>query len=233
MIVELNIIKDIVNRKPPTVVRPREFFIAWQGVPTIAYHGFSNILLQIKKEIKVKIPGLREENPGSLWPKTTLGSLKDDKTLSWEDAFKLRKICTDFNKKMQIDKTSFEINQLSIVSFQCRSLEKRLATNPIDLNGDSSKRDDSIPDYHKELVDQTMKPFEKGRLLDYLEDLKREGNRETDYRKDHIEATLVFDLPKKQPKYIQDFIDKVNSELPDLYCWFEPESRHMTVRALA
>ena len=85
MHVNLNIIKEIVESKPPTSVKPREFFIAWQGVPTLAYEGFSAILLKIKKEISDAVPGLRKENPGSLWPKTTLGALKDNIFLSFED----------------------------------------------------------------------------------------------------------------------------------------------------
>jgi hypothetical protein len=109
------------------LVRPREFFIAWQGVPTLAYEGFTETLLSIKQELKTQIPGLIIENPGSLWPKTTLGALNDTKKLSLEDTYKLKQICNKFHSEI-IKIEPFKITMLSIVLFQCRSLEKRLLT---------------------------------------------------------------------------------------------------------
>lgn len=230
---KFNIIKDIVSSKPPTFIKPRGFFIAWQGVPTLAYQGFSNILLQIKQEIQAAVPSLCDENPGSLWPKTSLGALKDNKFLDWQHAVKLRNICTAFNEKVEKASAVFKISQLSVVLFQCRSLEKRLVTFRISLNGPPLYYEDFIPDSHQAMTDQIMRQFDRGRLSEYLKDLNREGNRESDYRKDFIEAALVFELPKNQPQYIQDFINAVQSELPDCYCWFDPESRHITLRSLA
>ena len=136
------------------------------------------------------------------------------------------------NEKVEQQAVTFEIKNLSVVLFQCRSLEKRLITYPIDLTGNRTEKKDLPPEYHLALVNQTMKQFSKERLLEYLEDLRREGNRESDYSNDNIEATLVFDLPKDKPQYIQDFINMVNRKLPNLYRWFAPISMHMTVRAL-
>ena len=44
-----DIIEQIIKRKPCTAIRPREFFISWSGVPTLAYEGFSGTLLEIKR----------------------------------------------------------------------------------------------------------------------------------------------------------------------------------------
>ncbi len=223
-----NIIQEIVETKLQTEVFPKEFFVAWQGVMTLAYEGFSQPLLDIKKELKERIPGLRNENPGSLWPKTTLGALKDNRTLTWEDAYKLKEICS----RQKIEPKPFEIKELSLVVFQCRSLEKRLSTVKIKLT--DKNKNTTVPADHLELVNQTMKQFNMENLLNYLTDLKREGNRIADYKKDFIESTLVFDLSTSQTQhnYIDNFIEEINRELPDLYEWFSKDSRHMTVRAI-
>lgn len=232
MTVSLSIVEDIVRSKPQTSVKPREFFLAYQGVPTLAYEGFSVTLLEIKREIQNAIPGLRTENRGSLWPKTTLGALRDDATLSWEQAFTLKEICTLMNANVRTQDVTFDIPCLSIVLFQCRSLEKRLVTCPIYLQGKKARLHDSPPRYHTVYVENVMAQFSEQRLVDYLEHLQSSGNRESDYRRPWIEATLIYDLPEEQPTYIEEFIKEVDKQLPDLYRWFEPSSRHMTVRAL-
>ena len=78
-----------------------------------------------------------------------------------------------------------------------------------------------------------MRQFSSNRLRKYWPDLLRDGNRESHYRVDHIEATLVFDLGTSQPSYLDDFIGQVDHKLPGAYCWFAAESRHMTIRKLA
>jgi hypothetical protein len=238
--VKKKIFEEIVSSKSKTVVYPREFFISWNGVPTLAYQGFSPTLLEIKKEIDEKnkydkkVLGLKEENSGSKWPKTTLGAIQDDKCLDRKDLDTLRKICDNMNAK--IDKTKyFEIDELCVVLFICRSLEERLITYSIILDRNQERDIAYPPQKHKDEVDKVMEPFLLKNLDEYWNKVKIYGNREGYYRKPHIEATLVFDLPHpdKQPTYIKEFIDEVNNNLPDIYCWFSPESRHMTVRALS
>ena len=41
----LNIIRSIIQPRQCTKARPREFYIAWNGVPTLAYCAFSRTLL--------------------------------------------------------------------------------------------------------------------------------------------------------------------------------------------
>jgi hypothetical protein len=234
MEVDLDVIKQIISAKPKTVVKPREFFIAWQGVPTLAYQGFSPTLLDIKTHIREKIPNLREENHGSLWPKTTLGAMGDGKYLTLEEASKLREICSQLNQHIDPHQHRFEIGSLSIVEFECRSLERRRDTYQVQLEGTPGDNDDPTLE-HAAFVHLTMEQFSADRLPEYLPNLNREGNRVSHYQEDHVEATLVYDLPKPelQPPFIKQFQDAVDKELPGLYTWFEPKSRHMTVRALA
>jgi hypothetical protein len=238
--VEKKIIEEIVSSKPTTVVYPREFFVSWNGVPTLVYQGFSPTLVEIKNEIHEKnkkdekVLGLKKENSGSMWPKTTLGAIQDDKCLDRKDLDTLRKICDKMNKK--IDKTiGIEIDELCVVLFNCRSLEKRLITYSIILDK-NQERDKAHPNQTEiDEVEKVIKPFLSENLDEYWNKVKVYGNRESYYRKPHIEATLIFDLPHPniQPSYIKEFIDEVNNSLPDIFCWFLPESRHMTVRALS
>ena len=231
---DFNIISRIIKTKPCTWVNPREFFISWSGVPTLAYCGFSRPLLAIKQEIEEAVSGIKPENPGSRWPKTTLGALRDGRTLSLEEARILRTICDDLKPKIEAEGGPLQISQLSVVVFQCRSLEQRLLTQPISLqSGNSMPAGHEPPDDHLKVVDATMDQFSGSRLSEYLPSLQADGNRESHYRATHIESTLVFDLAHQQPEFIDQFIEAVDRELPGFYCWFTAESRHMTVRGLA
>ncbi|HUU85166.1 MAG TPA: hypothetical protein VM243_16825 [Phycisphaerae bacterium] len=229
---EFSVLPDIIQHKPPTRMKPREFFIAWCGVATLAYRGFSRVLSEIKQEIQEKIPGIKHENPGSRWPKTTLGALRDDVTLSWDDLDKLRRICDELNGEIGEYDKPLDVAKLSIVVFQCRSLEKRLLTFPVPLSGQHKHQDDEPSPEHLAQVQETMACFSRDRLLEYWPHVQREGNRESHYRTTHIESTLVFDLKATTMPYVDLFMRKVDAQLPGRYCWFGRESRHLTVRAL-
>jgi hypothetical protein len=218
---------------PSTSLKPKEFFISWSGVPTLAYEGFSATLLSLKKKIDEQIPEIGKENPGSLWPKTTIGALHDGVKLSWDDVLTLREICDELNEQIKSENFVLEIAKLYLVIFLCRSLEKRLITEPINLQKKkSSNMDDCPPSNHLAQVASVLNQFAKSNLKEYLPKLQKDGNRESHYRTSHIESTLVFDLQDQQPKYIATFIDKVDKKLPSFYCWFRRESRHVTVRSL-
>lgn len=60
------------------------------------YHccsGFPPALQQLKSCISQEFPGLPKENPGSLWPKTSLGAMKDDRRLTPDQLQGLNEIC--------------------------------------------------------------------------------------------------------------------------------------------
>jgi len=226
-----NILSEIIGLKKQTVVNPKEFFAAWCGVPTFAYKGFSSTLLELKKDIKEKIPELKPENPGSVWPKTTLGALRDDKKLSFNDAKMLRDICDHFKPA---ENSSLKIDQLQIVVFQCRSLEKRLLTHSVNMMKSASYHTDNVPEDHEKQINETMSQFSENNLSAYWKNISRDGNRESHYRTTHIEATLVYDIPDDHQLHelFDKFIKKVDTALQDYFCWFSRESRHMTIRSL-
>ncbi len=227
-----NIVNSVLATKPFTSVRPREFFIAWSGVPTLAYRGFSPTLVSIKNELETAMPGLKPENPGSRWPKTTLGALRDGRTLSLGELRALREICDDLNRRIREDDI-IEMRCLSLVDFQCRSLERRSRTLLAALAPrDIPAKDDRPSQEELDRVEVTMAQFSEP-LERYLRSVQKEGNRESYYRTPHVESTLIFDLENQQPSYVTEFIGQVEARLPDRYSWFDQDCRHITVRALA
>ena len=226
IITEKHIIRHIVAAHQKTQVKASEFFISWNGVPTIAYKGFSPALLQIKEEITSHFSSLCKENPGSKWPKTTLGALHDNKTLSMDDLITLRDICDLLNPELQ--NYMLHINTLEIVLYYCRSLEKRLFTESIPL----ANPKDTFPPHPNHLKDISgiMKQFSRAKLCDYLPSVQKPGHRESYYRDPCIKATLIYDL-KETPPVITQFRNNVDKKLPGMYCWFNNDSLHMTVRA--
>jgi hypothetical protein len=227
-----NIVRNVVAAKPFTSVKPREFFISWSGVPTLAYQGFSPTLVSIKRELETLIPGLKQDNPGSRWPKTTLGALRDGRTLSLGEVRTLREICDELNAGIREDGI-IEVRRLSFVVSQCRSLERRLLTLPVALAPRDLPAEDDKPSQEElDRVEATMAQFTEP-LERYLRFVQRDGNRESHYRTPHIESTLIFDLARQQPLYMAEFIDQVEARLPGRYSWFDRDCRHITHRGFA
>ena len=230
---ELNLLETILATKTRTWIVPRQFFISWNGVPTLAYRGFSPTLLDIKREIEERVPEMKPEYPGAKWPKTTLGALRDGRVLSMDDARTLLQICHDLKHEVGSE-AALEVSEVSAVVFYWRSLERRLVTHPISLRTDqSSFADHAPPQENLEFVDSIMSQFTEDNLVEYLPRLQAEGNRESHYRSTHVEATLVFDIGNQLERLVQRFTEIVDRELPVAYRWFSPKSRHMTVRGLA
>ncbi len=207
-----DIVRQIVRTHQKTEVELGEFFLSWNAVPTLAYKGFSSQLLGIKRQIETVLPGLQPENSGSMWPKTTLGALRDDKILSWNDAVVLRGICDRFLP--QVKGQRIQIDSLAVVLFHCRSLERRISTEPISL---ADPRDTTGPTQdHLKKVSDTMEQFAPARLVEYWPNLQKPGNKESHYRAPFIQATLVYDL-QDIPQAITAFRMEVDQHLPGLY----------------
>ena len=58
-----------------------------------ACRGFPLALKDLKNNVDRVLPGLPKENPGSMWPKTTLAPLKDGRRLTPEQLKLLMDIC--------------------------------------------------------------------------------------------------------------------------------------------
>jgi hypothetical protein len=218
---------NLVATYPQSYIQPNGFFIAWNGVPVLGYDGFSKAIWSLKAELNKSIPKLRTENAGSKWAGTTLGALLDNKVLSLAELQHLKEICLSFEPLFQ-QISPILVTELAYVLFENRSLEKYLLNVALPLKStiDSSP----IPQSHLQETRLIHAQFEKDNLPHYLPMVQRAGNRESHYKETHIESTLVIWI--KEPPIVQDFIAAVNRELPNTFAWFNPESRHITVRAL-
>lgn len=237
MEMQTDMVRTIVSRYGATSVAASQFFISWNSVATLAYEGFSRTLLAIKRGIGEAIPGLQPENPGSLWPKTTLGCLHENKALSSEQVYCLRSICEEKSadmKRLSESDRCMEIKELSVVTFLCRTLEKRLAGQIIALEGRAAA-DDKPPKSHLSEVSTVMNQFAIGNHTTYYPNLAPKGRTINEYyRKPHIEATLVYDLKPSAAlmDIMESFRQTVNEKLPEYYAWLDQTSWHMTIRAL-
>lgn len=76
-------------------LEPEAFFVSWQGVVTLTYRGFTPALIELKQRITAAHPSLPPENPGSRWPKSSLGCLRDGQRLTPEQLDCLVQICRE------------------------------------------------------------------------------------------------------------------------------------------
>ncbi|MBX2840291.1 MAG: hypothetical protein KTR26_00865 [Flammeovirgaceae bacterium] len=223
----VNLLEEIIRKAAPAQIFPKEFLIAWCGVPVLVYKGFPESILNIKSEIDKNIQGLTLENPGSKWPKTTLGCLKGGETLNNKEIANLKDICEVINSRIDTAK-AFTIRELSVVLIQDRTAEKRLSTFKIPL--DLEKELDTSFEF--EAVVKVVQDFSHENLFAYSEKIKMKGHRQGHYQKPFICSTLIYDLPENQPDYFSKFTNAIDKALPEKFIWFHPSSRHITIRAL-
>ena len=237
MEVQADMVRTIVSRFGATSVCASQFFVSWNSVVTLAYSGFSRTLLALKRGIEEGIPGLTPENSGSKWPKTTLGCLHDGVELSEAQVHSLRAVCEARNKELDSvgeHDRSIDIKGLTCVTFHCRTLERRLTSEFIPLGGKAAA-DDKPPQDHLKDVADTMAQFHAKEHAVYYPKMAAKGRTiGVYYRAPHVEATLVYDLALTAALHdsIADFRRTIDVALPRCYAWFDPNSWHMTVRAL-
>lgn len=233
----------IISQTPTCILKPFSFFISWQGVLTLAYRGFPPALLALKQNIADLYGSLPKENPGSKWPKTTIGAVKDGKRLTPQQFHTLREICRDLSGVFQNPQSpksqAVKVDNLAVVLYECRSLERQLLKHVISL---STHTDNSEPsEEEKSRVDDVLAESDHP---DYWYLVSRDGNREPHYRATALGATLVHELacfsdPTASngfsgalPGILRRLKERVDLELPGLYSWLNESSLHITIRAL-
>ncbi|KAA6429592.1 MAG: hypothetical protein FRX49_00026 [Trebouxia sp. A1-2] len=100
------------------------------------YRGFSPALAGLKQELNSKHPELPRENPGSKWPKSSLGALRDNQRLTPEHL--------SFDESLQNEVDKVLVDHLLVVFYKCRSLEKYLELSKVPLSSEY-QLDDSMP----------------------------------------------------------------------------------------
>eukprot|EP01024_Parvocaulis_polyphysoides_P050842 TRINITY_DN4963_c0_g2_i1.p1 TRINITY_DN4963_c0_g2~~TRINITY_DN4963_c0_g2_i1.p1 ORF type:complete len:244 (+),score=31.21 TRINITY_DN4963_c0_g2_i1:106-837(+) len=228
---------NIIQSTPICLLSPFTFFISWQGVITLAYSGFPQPLLNLKEKLNQNCENLPKENPGSKWPKTTLGAIRDDRRITPEEFLKLKDICLQQIGLLQKSNSKIKIDDLSVVFYECRSLE-RIITRQDFLLEESQKNPDnsefSVPgDGELENIKRIVNEWdEEG----YWVKASKDGNRESHYRGCASGVTLIHYLNQNLDtdiiQLIQQFRKQVDEQLPGLYAWFDDKSLHVTIRAL-
>jgi len=144
------------------VFEPQAFFVAWNGVMTLAFAGFPAPILRFKRGVTAQF-GLKAEHFGSKWPKTTLGCLRDNgRTLTLDELRKLHGLCVKYGEVLRQAKKqashqqplqhsshgywSFQPSAASIAVYQCRSLERLLVRVDIPLNPHAERLGSSMDD---------------------------------------------------------------------------------------
>ncbi|MEW5764064.1 MAG: hypothetical protein AB1700_20050 [Bacillota bacterium] len=235
---DLAVFSAVSRHYGPTQVQAGQFFVSYNSVLTLAYEGFSRTLLDVKRHVESAMHGvLRPENPGSKWPKTTLGCLVKNKTPRSSQIKTLRAICCDFTgqlRSLSDDDRRVPIGELKVVVFGCRTLEKRLFSLGIRLDA-AVAGDDGPPQEHVDAVQRVMAQFAPAEHQRYYPKLKPDGRiLKTYYRQPHTEATLIADvsLSGKARDLVCAFCREVDVQMPGPYAWFDESSWHLTVRAL-
>ncbi|KAL3160387.1 hypothetical protein ABBQ32_010712 [Trebouxia sp. C0010 RCD-2024] len=132
------------------------------------------------------------------------------------------------------------VDHVTLVLYNCRSLEKciertRICLNPQD-HVDQSRPSQSEQDHVQAVLQEADDPS-------YWVRASQDGNRESHYRGVALGCTLVADLftsisesgegtTSKLLQIIRAFRHQVDSALPDMYAWFDETSLHVTIRAL-
>lgn len=202
------------------------FFITWQGVLSLVYTGFPVQVVALKDAIAKGCPELKAESPGSMWPKTSLGALRDGMALTRSQFDGLHALCAEHSAGLTELQAHF--NTLTLVEYQCRSLEQIGSKQNHPLVGHSEH---TMTEEELLYVQQVLKEADSA---EYWE--KRvvpPGNREGHYRDACSGRTLVGFLDSPQLKdRIRAFEAAVDSLLSGMYAWFDESSLHVTVRGL-
>eukprot|EP00741_Cyanophora_paradoxa_P002646 tig00000615_g2567.t1 len=212
----------------PTAIKPSTFFVAWQGVLSLAFEGFAPSVLALKQRIDAQ--GLNgTEAPGSKWPKVTLGCVSDGEALTLEELAALKRVCEEISLS---DVPAVPLRELRLVRYACRSLERRLREWPVSLAGEEEAA--APPPEHRAYVQSVVAEFLRAEPAAYHPLVAREGNREGHYRGDFEGYTLVANLPAEHPvrTKMAEFRARADAACPRKLRWFAGRALHCTVRAL-
>ena len=230
-------IDSLAARTRSCALTPHRLFPAWSGVLTLSYAGFPTPLAQLKAQLgDLALP----ENPGSRWPKTTLGACKDGVSLSPEQVETLRGLCAVHDERLSASAHRVLVEELHTVLFACPSLERVLLRTRLRLEGAPSSEDaldaHAVSPEEVARVAAVLAEFDEDRDGSYSEAVAREGKRESAYRGAGAAsgATLVAPLSVTDVEALalQEFRDAVDAALPGCYAWFDDASLHVTVRGL-
>mmetsp|Transcript_130084 Transcript_130084/g.324292 ORF Transcript_130084/g.324292 Transcript_130084/m.324292 type:complete len:239 (+) Transcript_130084:35-751(+) len=208
----------------PFELKPRTFLVAWSGVLALAYDGWPAEVEALKSRLAERL-GVNPENPGSLWPKTSLAALHDGKKLSPEDVAALQEACKAATKKLKKATWAPVVPELHVTTFVCRSHERLLCSAVLPLIGQPSGPASKAS---RENVDKIIAECESD---GYWLQAAREGSRASHYR-DGVLGTSLVAFVHGEPPGLAELRQEVDKALPGYYAWFKPDSLHCTIRGI-
>lgn len=202
---------------------PSSFFVAWHGVLTLSFSGFTTALAALKTELAaLEVPwALPVEQSGSKWPKLTLACLKEGRTLTIDQLRKLEQITSSFRETVRTDPWRMAVRELSYVKFACRSLERVLLRTDVPLKDSLVGRaaaaaaaagmagvlsrglPQDVPPFEASKVENVLAELTaaEGSVETYLVHVNKAGGRENHYKNPHSESSLVvFAAPARAPQ---------------------------------
>lgn len=234
---ELTPLEVMVKAAPSCYFEPFQFFVSWQGVLTLAYRGFPPSLAKLKQQLTAQSRALPPENPGSRWPKTSLGCLKEGRRLTPEQLRDLQSLCKRFSDDAKLQACRLRVSNAEVVLFECRCLESILHKHTLQLSDEFDEAGPSPAEQEivKNVIAEADDPG-------YWFAASKDGNRESHYRGNALGATLctcqgAFVEEESNPsaavaQVVAQFREQVDDILPDTYAWFSDTSLHITIRAL-
>ncbi|GIV59643.1 MAG: hypothetical protein KatS3mg043_0732 [Rhodothermaceae bacterium] len=142
---------------------PRAFFVARSGVLTLAFSGFPASILALKRDLERAFPDLYPEEPGSRWPKVTLAARHQDRLLTPDHVDVLYRLCRPWNARLEQEAIApLPVEVLSVVAYDCRSLERRRQTYRFPLEGGVPDPGDVPPPEHRSVRRARPRPVHAG-----------------------------------------------------------------------
>jgi hypothetical protein len=227
---------------PPSscLLHPGAFFLAWQGVLTLAFSGWPPALAAFKASLNAA-GVLKSEGAGSKWPKATLAASADGAPpLALEELAALRGLCEAHGAALRRAgaAAAVAVDALSLVRYSRRGLEAAPGAAPpvARLLPLLPPRSGAPPEAAEAArVDATLAEWGGERLASYLEGANRAGSRISTYREASPPgATLVAFLGAGAAldAALDAFQEAVDGAFPGRFVWLDRASLHVTVRGL-
>jgi hypothetical protein len=210
---------------PSAMMRPASFFLAGSGVLTLAFDGFTPGLHALKKGLS---QGLRPEDPGSLWPKVTLAALAGKGALSLSELQSVWRATERAGSLLAADPCFVLVNQVWVVEALVKSLELTGASTSFQL---ASRTESEVEESHRAYVQAVLGQWNAHPSSVYLAELGKCGHRREHYQRPCRAMSLVSYVPD-HISGISDLKERLSRTLPGRFHWFEPASRHLTIRTL-
>ena len=227
-------------------LRPKSFFISWNGVICLVLHGFPLQLELFKRHLNEVCAshGYKRENFGSQWAKITLAFVNEhhaaNSPLSLEEFRALKQICIDCSAAFEEEgsKTYIPVDGVSLVEYQWRTLEKvtQVKQSRPQEGGDG----DGVTISPEQIAKTNKVLSEWDEEEEYLDNVNAVG---APYRESGSSSTpgsngltcVSFIKLKCEPrvwKALSMLRERVDEKFPSRYEWIKDDSLHCTIRAM-